>query len=434
MVSAGINYRETYFEFPELTKLQGEPNAESLYKLRNELKANAQAVTSSLSDGVHGHLALILSAAQYALLTDQPFVRPVHPGTLIIPISTSNAIAIVMKGAHDEAVRLFREVQGVEKALIQQIVQAIAAPYLSSIRDRTSNSLRGTVHEILEHLQEVYGRVSPQMLEDRDNELRSMVYNTQLPIDIVFNAVEDYVDFADLANQTLTASQTIAKAYVILNKTRRFKNDITAWNRRPADEKTWESFKTHFRRAHQDFRETTDVTLEDSELQRSNANLVQQVVNGMQQAMTAETETDANAARLLQEANQLLNSKIQEMQQSMNLLQSQVANQGIGGNQQGYQGQNQQGYQGQNQQYGSYQQARGYQGRGYQGRGYQGRNYQGRGRDGGRSTRQRNTSIYCWTHGGCGHTSATCLSKQTGHQDAATFTNKMGGSTNNCQM
>ena len=119
MVSAGINYRETYFEFPELTKLQGEPNAESLYKLRNELKANAQAVTSSLSDGDHGHLALVLSATQYALLTDQPFVRPVHPGELVIAPSASNAIATVIKGAHDEAVRLFREVQGVEKALVQ---------------------------------------------------------------------------------------------------------------------------------------------------------------------------------------------------------------------------------------------------------------------------------------------------------------------------
>jgi hypothetical protein len=137
------------------------------------------------------------------------------------------------------------------------------------------------------------------MLEDRDNELRSMVYNTQLPINIVFNAVEDYVDFADLANQTLTSSQTIAKAYVILNKTRRFKNDITAWNRQPEIGKTWESFKTHFHRAHQEFRETTDVTLKDSELQRNNANLVQQVVNGMQQAMTAETNADANAALLL---------------------------------------------------------------------------------------------------------------------------------------
>jgi hypothetical protein len=108
-----------------------------------------------------------------------------------------------------------------------------------------------------------------------------------------------------LANQTLTSSQTIAKAYVILNKTRHFKIDITAWNRRPETEKTWEGFKTDFRRTHQDFRETTDVTLEDSELQCSNANLVQQVVNGMQQAMAAETNTDANATLFLQasEAN-----------------------------------------------------------------------------------------------------------------------------------
>jgi uncharacterized phage-associated protein len=293
----------------------------------------------------------------------------------------------------DRAVRLFREVQGVEKALVQQIVQAIAAPYLSSIRDRTSNSLWGTVYQILQHLQDVYGRVSPQMLEDRDNELRSMVYNTQ-SIDIVFN----------LANQTLTSSQTIAKAYVILNKTRRFNNDITAWNRRPKIDKTWEGFKNHFRCNHQDFRETTDVTLEDSELQQSNANLVQQVVNGMQQAMAAKTNTDANAALLLQEANQLLNSKIQEMQQSMNLLQTQVANQGSTQpyhdnyqNQGQRSGSYQQGYQGQDQQYGGYQQGHGYQGHGYQGRGYQGHNYQGRGRDGGRSTgvtRPRNTSIY----------------------------------------
>jgi hypothetical protein len=215
------------------------------------------------------------------------------------------------------------------------------------------------------------------MLEDCDNELRSMVYNTQLPIDIVFNVVEDYVNFADLAtNQTLTSSQTIAKAYVILNKTRRFKNDITAWNHQPETDKTWEGFKTHFRRAHQD-RETTDVTLEDSELQRSNANLVQQVVNGMQQAMAAETNTNANAALLLQAsvANQLLNSQIQQMQQSMNLLQTQVANQGsTQPYHDNYQSQGQrsaggyqQGHQDQGQQYGGYQQGRGYQGQGFQG-------------------------------------------------------------------
>jgi hypothetical protein len=49
------------------------------------------------------------------------------------------------------------------------------------------------------------------MLEDREQELRSMTYNTKYPIDIVFNAVEDYVDFAELGQQPLTQRQTIVK-------------------------------------------------------------------------------------------------------------------------------------------------------------------------------------------------------------------------------
>jgi hypothetical protein len=62
-LAAGINYRENYFEFPELTKVHGEPDSESLYKLRNELKANAQAVYSNFGDGAHGHLALVITDA-----------------------------------------------------------------------------------------------------------------------------------------------------------------------------------------------------------------------------------------------------------------------------------------------------------------------------------------------------------------------------------
>jgi hypothetical protein len=430
MASNGINYRETYFEFPELTKIHGEPTSESLFKLRNELKANAQSVYSHLSDGTHGHLALVLRDAQYALLTNQAFVRPAHPGPLVIPAGTTAVMATAMKDAHVEEIRLFREVQGVEKALIQQIVQAVEAPYLIALRERTSNSLRGTVNAILDHLQTVYGRVSPQMLEDRDQELRNMTYNTKYPIDIVFNAVEDFVDFADLGQQPLTTRQTIAKAYVILNKTRRFKTDITDWNRKPEIDKTWTNFKTHFRRAHQEFRETTDITLEASELQRNNAHLVQQVVEGLQHVMAPEPTADEPTELMLQLANsvttqQQLTQQIQHMQQAMALLSSQVATQ-----------QNQPPPHPQPPAYYPPQptyyppnppfQSRG--GRGRSSFGHQGRS--GRG-DSGRG-RQRNTSIYCWTHGGCGHTSAACLAKLPGHQDTATFANKMAGNTLRC--
>jgi hypothetical protein len=56
------------------------------------------------------------------------------------------------------------------------------------------------------------------MLEDRETELRNMTYNPQYPIDMVFNAVSDYADFADLGNQPMTQCQTVAKAYLILNR------------------------------------------------------------------------------------------------------------------------------------------------------------------------------------------------------------------------
>jgi len=39
------------------------------------------------------------------------------------------------------------------------------------------------------------------MLEDREQELRNLMYNPRLPIDIVFKSVEDYIDFAELAAQ-----------------------------------------------------------------------------------------------------------------------------------------------------------------------------------------------------------------------------------------
>ena len=141
------------------------------------------------------------------------------------------------------------------------------------------------------------------MLEDREQELCVLTYNPQHPIDIVFNAVEDLASFTGLGQQHLSNLQTIAKAYVIINKTRRYKTDITAWNRRPDVEKTWPNFKEHFRRAYIEFRETTDVPLEESDLHRNNAHLVQQVVNGMTHAMASDTTTETNAVRFQEMRN-----------------------------------------------------------------------------------------------------------------------------------
>ena len=119
----GANYRATHFPYKDLTPIRGEPNADSLLNLTNELKANSRSVLSNLGGGDHGHLGLVMSAADYATISNTPFVKPDHPGPLIIPPNTTNHRTNTLRAQHAEELRVFREVQGVEQALLQQLVE-----------------------------------------------------------------------------------------------------------------------------------------------------------------------------------------------------------------------------------------------------------------------------------------------------------------------
>ena len=415
----GIDYRNIFFEFPELDRITGEPNADSLIKLRKQLKSNASSVTSNLGGGLHGHLGLVLNPVEYALVTQVPFLAPVHPGPLVIAQGTSATMATAARDTHSETVRVFREYNGVEKALKQQIRKAIDESYLLAIHDRTSNSLSGTVHTICDYLSLTYGRVSDTMLEEKEELFKRLGYQATMPVDVVFNAVEDLLEYAAMAQQPFSDRQAVAKAYIVFNKTRRFDRAITEWNRRPVVEKTMLNLKTHFRRAQTELRESAGPTLNDSDLDHR-ANLVREVVDGVQQALMPTGDDDttdilqqvANSANQSASTQQLLVQQLQGMQQMMSTMQTQLtavsAVQHI---------QNPPTF-------------TPYAGRGGRGRGGQG----GRGgRGGGRGVPfVRRYNIYCWSHGGCAHSGIPCRGKLEGHQDAATFENKMGGSTANC--
>ena len=92
--SGSINYRES-FEIPVLTKIQGEPTADSHILLKRELKANASSVYSNLGGGTHGHLFLVVPPAQFNLLSNAAVIRPIHPGPLNIPIDTTAAMGVL---------------------------------------------------------------------------------------------------------------------------------------------------------------------------------------------------------------------------------------------------------------------------------------------------------------------------------------------------
>jgi len=83
MATSIIYFRSTFFEYNNLTKLHGERTYDGVKRLYNELKANYQTVPSNVGAG-NGHLGLVLSPVKYALLSNVPYIRSLHPGILVL--------------------------------------------------------------------------------------------------------------------------------------------------------------------------------------------------------------------------------------------------------------------------------------------------------------------------------------------------------------
>ena len=83
------DFKNTHFDYPELSRIVGEPTLASLITLRNQVKANAQSVDSTLGGGAHGHLGLIFTPQVYATVQGTiPYYRPTLPTLDILPSDT----------------------------------------------------------------------------------------------------------------------------------------------------------------------------------------------------------------------------------------------------------------------------------------------------------------------------------------------------------
>ena len=345
--------------------------------MQKELKANARSVFSTLSDGQHGHLGLVLNPVEYALISAVPFNVPPHPGILNIPPNATASQATATRDAHREELRIFLESTTVKSQLIQQIIKAVDPVYLATLQDRVTGTINTNIWDILTHLWTSYGRVTPQMLQEEDYDIISTGYDIRTPIDTLFNKLEDYNELSSIGNAPVPPTQLMSRAYIILLKTRKFNEATKEWNRLPPAQKTWPHFKTHFRQAHQELLELSGGTIADD---FNSANLVQQIIDGLDSRLLEPPQTDLNSPpEHINQANNLSDTNMVQLMQMMQDMNTRL--QSI------------------------------------------------------ETTHTKkptnNNGKYCWTHGGCNHFGRNCRNKTSGHKDEATFYNLMGGSTRN---
>lgn len=94
---------------------------------------------------------------------------------------------------------------------------------------------------------------------------------------MLINDIEDHTDLSEAAGALLTQNQAINMAYIILDKTGKFKDCIKEWNRKPVVDKTWHNFKEHITLAYEELLETEDLALEETQFVHQ-ANMIQYVV------------------------------------------------------------------------------------------------------------------------------------------------------------
>ena len=70
-----------------------------------------------------------------------------------------------------------------------------------------------------------------------------MEYQLNESIDVIFTAVEDLQELAELAGRPFTPQQIVDIGYLIVLKHRIFRSDIRKWLRRVAVDQTWPEFK-----------------------------------------------------------------------------------------------------------------------------------------------------------------------------------------------
>eukprot|EP00978_Attheya_sp_CCMP212_P013088 scaffold32736_cov48-Attheya_sp.AAC.3 len=157
------------------TKLE-EPTYQSICVAHTELHNNAAAVFSSAGGGVHGHLALTMTDAEYLAIAGTTYIVPINPPREPV-FTTSRMTSAENLRRHTEHSRAFKLYHDVDKALHKQLITATPEVYLQDIKDPVLGYANTTCLDIITHLRDTYGEISQEDLDA--NELHRYGYHLE---------------------------------------------------------------------------------------------------------------------------------------------------------------------------------------------------------------------------------------------------------------
>jgi hypothetical protein len=368
------------FPHPILPTVEGEPDF-----------ANSGAIDTHLGGGTLGHLGLIISDVSYSNIApptaDAPtfWVTPNAPGRA--PATTDGAEAQISAARHvwEEDVQTNRTYTSVQQALKDQIISIFEPMYLDILNNNMVGYAKISARDMLDHLFKTYSNITAVDLEINFEHMRR-AWDPHQPVETLFKQIQDCADYSEAGGVPIGPSQQINVGYAKIFATGHFMSACLHWNDKPAAEKTWTHFKSHFAAAHRQHKQMKGETAAHAGFHSANAamnhnedQMAEATIGALANLATA-TAADRGVVAALTQANSRIVKQLEENTSELRDLKALL-------------------------------------------------NQERRDRRGPRSSTS-SSPTYCWTHGykvGRTHTILTCNTRNPGHKADATRADNMGG-------
>jgi hypothetical protein len=199
-----------------------------------------------------------------------PFLVPVNPGnTIDVADGPTAAVLRVRTENHRNSLRNFHMYRNTDLALKQQLLIACPATFFETLRHSDFGFARVSTLQLLTHLHNTYGKVSPTDIMKKQNELNTPFWNPPLPLESLFSDILKKRDYLLFSNGTLVdPSSLVNAAYLNFEATGLYTADCKLWRQKPTADKTWAHLCEFFTEAESD---RTRVTASDMNYHSANA-------------------------------------------------------------------------------------------------------------------------------------------------------------------
>jgi hypothetical protein len=221
------------------------PTHLTLATLHRELNSYALTQKTTRGGGLHGYLALLMTNAEYAVISPTPFIIPLHPGQdpIHAPAATVAQITETNR-AYTSNLTQYTAYHDIENKMKTMVLDAVPHTFVQILESQQFGFAQVATKTILAHLDTTYGEVTNEDLM-RNLEQMNKPWDTSTPMENLWTQIQQARNYA-AADNAITDTTALLSATQNLTATGVFTQAFEQWRGKTKAEQTYAGFMKHF--------------------------------------------------------------------------------------------------------------------------------------------------------------------------------------------